>query len=346
MIRKLFITLLLPLSGLSMSLDAQSLAQPSGKPSREVFRVSSVNEANLNLQLQKASGSAADVLYVHGATFGADLSIFHAIDGRSWSDAINSTGLNVWGFDFAGYGQSDAYAKNTVGPAGRMVEAVSQIHRIITFIKQKNGNKPVFLVAHSWGASTAIRYAGQYPENVKGLVVFAPVVTRTPPASPTSVQAAPVTQPPSPPAPPSVYPLSVLSQYRRFVEDVPKGQPQVFNEAHFLQWSSAYLATDKTSAERLPPSVITPFGPVADIMAMWSGQNLYDATLVKAPTLLIRGAWDSLCTDADASKLMGQLSNAEKSDIKIERATHLMHLESERMKLHIEVNNFLGKLNK
>jgi pimeloyl-ACP methyl ester carboxylesterase len=302
-----------------MSLEAQPSAQPSAQPltqpsaqspathSREVFRVNNVNEPSLYLQFQKASASAADVVYVHGATFGADLSIFHALDGRSWGDSLSSVGLNVWGFDFAGYGQSDAYAKNTAGPAGRMVEAASQIHRIITFIKQKNGNKPVFLVAHSWGASTAIRYAGQYPENVKGLVVFAPVVTRTPPAQPASTQAAPVTQAPSPPAPPSVYPLSVLSQYRRFVEDVPKGQPQVFNEAHFLQWARAYLATDKTSAERTPPSVITPFGPVADIMAMWSGQSLYDATLVKAPTLLIRGAWDSLCTDADATKLMGQL---------------------------------------
>jgi pimeloyl-ACP methyl ester carboxylesterase len=327
-----------------MSLEAQPTAQLPAKPSREVFRLSNLinaNEPTLTLQFQKASANAGDVVYVHGATFGADLSVFHAIEGRAWSDSINSAGLNVWGFDFAGYGQSDAYAKNTAGPAGRMIDAVSQIHRVITLIRQKNGNKPVFLVSHSWGASTAIRYAGQYPENVKGLVVFAPVVTRTPSAP---AQPAPASS--AAPSPPSVYPLSVLSQYRRFVEDVPKGQPQVLNEAHFLQWANAYLATDKTAVERTPPTVITPFGPVADIMAMWSGQNLYDAALVKAPTLLIRGAWDSLCTDADATKLMGQLGGSEKMGIKIERATHLMHLESERLKLHTEVNIFLGKLSK
>lgn len=300
------------------------------------------NKAKMVLQMQVAQKSAhppsGDVVYVHGATFGVDLSVFHRLEGRSWADALTDTGFNVWGGDFLGYGLSDPYPKTASGPAGRMAEAVKQLHLVVSFIRKRNGDKPVLLVAHSWGASTAILYASQHPSNVKGLVLFAPVITRKPPAAASALA--------PPPAPPAVYPLSALSQYRRFVEDVPKGQAQVLNEVQFQQWATSFLATDKSSAERSPPSVMTPFGPVADIMAMWSGQRLYDATLVKAPTLLVRGAWDSLCTDADASTLIAELGAMKKTDVKIDRATHLMHLETERIKLYQEVNHFLESIEK
>jgi pimeloyl-ACP methyl ester carboxylesterase len=226
-----------------------------------------------------------------------------------------------------------------------MGEASEQIHRVVNLIKQKNGNKPVLLIAHSWGASTAIRYAGQFPDNVKGLVLFAPIVTRYP-TLPNQTTTAGATEVKPPPAMPSVYPLSALSQYRRFIEDVPKGQPQVLNEVHFQKWATAYLAADASSMKRSPPSAVTPFGPVADIMQMWSGQNLYEPALVKSPVLLIRGAWDSLCNDADAARLIALLGSVEKTDIKIDRATHLLHFETERDKLYSAVNNFLERLAK
>jgi pimeloyl-ACP methyl ester carboxylesterase len=192
------------------------------------------------------------------------------------------------------------------------------------------------------GAAVAARYAATYPHDVKALVLFAPIVRRTPPApAPTAQAAAPaaVITPP----PPVVFPLSMWAQYRRFVEDVPRGQAQVLSEAHVQGWGAAFLASDKTSAERSPASVITPFGPVADIGAMWSGQAPYDASRLTAPTLLVRGAWDSLCTDTDAALLMSQIGSPDKTDIKIQKATHLMHLEAGRLELRREVNAFLTR---
>src|SRR6185312_3295991 len=105
-----------------------------------------------------------------------------------------------------------------------------------------------------------------------------------------------------------------LGQYRRFIEDVPRGQPQVLDEAQFLAWGARYLASDATSARRAPPSVITPSGPLADIGALWSGQALYDPGRIMAPTLLVRGAWDALCTDADADQLLGVMASRHKLD--------------------------------
>ena len=83
----------------------------------------------LALQVQRpgplapAAQAAGDVVYVHGATFGANLSVFYRFDGRSWADALNGIGLAVWGFDFPGYGRSERYPADPDRPAGRIGDA-------------------------------------------------------------------------------------------------------------------------------------------------------------------------------------------------------------------------------
>jgi hypothetical protein len=57
------------------------------------------------------------VLYVHGATFPSALSIAHRFDGRSWRDALNDAGFDVWGLDFYGFGPFRPLWGNE--PAGR-----------------------------------------------------------------------------------------------------------------------------------------------------------------------------------------------------------------------------------
>jgi pimeloyl-ACP methyl ester carboxylesterase len=199
-------------------------------------------------------------------------------------------------------------------------------------VRGRNGDRPVCLVAHSWGGAVAARYAGLHPRDVKALVLFAPIVARAPRAAPASAAALP-----------PYLPVTLWAQYRRFVEDVPRGAPQVLSEPHFEAWGAAWLASDPQAAERVPPSVAVPAGPLADIGAMLSGQALYDPSLVVAPTLLVRGEWDSLCTDADAQRLLSALGAAVREDAKIERATHLAHLELQRTVLHDRVNRFLER---
>ncbi len=307
-------------------------------PSREMVRLGAPGQPTLALQVQRPNAAppaalgAGDVIYVHGATFGADLSIFYRFEGRSWADEINDVGLTVWGFDFAGYGGSDRYPQDGDRPAGRMDDVIPQLRRVVAAARARNSDRPIALVAHSWGGSVAARFAGMYPQDVKALVLFAPFVTRALGAKPAVAAAHP-----------SHYPLTLWAQYRRFIEDVPRGQPQVLSEAHFQAWGAAYLAADPGAVERVPLSVITPFGPLADIGALWSGQQLYDPSLIVAPTLTIRGEWDSLFADADAGRLLAGLGSRDKADIKIEHATHLMHLESQRTVLHNRVNAFLER---
>ena len=50
-----------------------------------------------------------------------------------------------------------------------------------------------------------------------------------------------------------------------------------------------------------------------------------------------------MCTDDDARRLLWNLGAADKEDAKIERATHLAHLELQRTLLHDRVNRFLER---
>jgi hypothetical protein len=76
-------------------------------------------------------------------------------------------------------------------------------------------------------------------------------------------------------------------------------------------WSAAlYLASDPTSTEREPHSVKTPNGPIADIMSAWSGALAYDPARMRGPVAIVRGAWDSLCADADAAWLLSAMTGS------------------------------------
>lgn len=289
----------------------------------------------ITLQRQPAvpeRSARADVIYVHGSSFGADLSIYFRFDGQSWADALNAAGFTAWGFDFIGYGRSARYPADVDRPPGAIDAAMGDLRRVVRAVQQRNAGRPVVLLAHSRGGVVAARFASEQPSDVQALVLFAPVVMR--PAH--GAQLAP------PVARPSHFPLSAWAQYRRFVQDVPNDEPQVLREDHMEAWAAAWLASDPTSASRRPASVMTPAGPLDDVARLWSGQALYDAAKITAPTLLVRGAWDSSCNDSDARVLLAGLTSARTvSDVTLPCATHLMHLEQQRGALHAQVNHFL-----
>jgi hypothetical protein len=91
-----------------------------------------------------------------------------------------------------------------------------------------------------------------------------------------------------------------------------------------------------------PRRVKTPLGPFSEIIKAWHGHLVYDPALVRAPVAIIRGEWDGLMLDDDAKWLFDAFTRSpEKRDIKIGRATHLMHLEAMRSSLWQESINFL-----
>lgn len=285
------------------------------------------------LLVRRAASSGPSVLYVHGATFPSALSVAYRFHGHSWMDDLHQRGFDVWAFDFAGYGGSDRpayFSRSPVGkqPGGRAPSAARQLARVVAHVLATTGRSRVSLLAHSWGTLVAGLHAAARADTVDHLVLFGPFARR---------EAAGQMEADGP----SWRLVSIADQLSRFVEDVPPGHPPVLIEPQLASWGPAYLATDPASTLRTPPAVQIPGGPVADIAAAWSGRMTYDPALIKAPTLIVRGAWDSVSNDADAAWLMSRLGSRVKLDRKLVEGTHLMHLETGRVALFEAVSDFL-----
>jgi pimeloyl-ACP methyl ester carboxylesterase len=279
-------------------------------------------------------GKSKVVLFVHGGTFPSAMSIAHRFDGRSWRDELSEAGFHVWGLDFNGYGVSDPYpemsqpAENN-RPLGQARSASVQLEHAARFICEHNQVLHISIIAHSWGTIATGLFAGCCPELTERLVFFAPITWRQRQAEPLRY--------------PAWRLVSLKDQWERFTQDVPSGEPAVLNRQQFDEWGELYLDTDTKSRTRSPASVKTPSGPWQDIALAWAGQLPYDPASIQAPVGIIRGEWDSASTDTDAQWLFHALKNSPiRRDIKISRATHLMHLEEGRFALYREAGLFLN----
>lgn len=282
--------------------------------------------------MRPAEGARA-VLFIHGMSFPSALAIAHRFDGRSWRDELCDAGFHVWGLDFYGFGNSDRYVEMSQSaelnpPLGQAEDASRQIECAARFICAHNRAPAISLVAHSGGTIATALFAIRSPDLVDRLVFFAPIARREP------KDAAPQF--------PAWRLISTQDQWDRFIQEVPEGEPPVLRQDHFRDWAERYLKTDPESGARSPASVKTPTGIIHEITAAWQGKLAYDPDSVRAPVAIIRGEWDGMCTDADAKWLFDALSGTTvKRDVKISRATHLMHLEENRYALYRETQTFL-----
>ena len=277
------------------------------------------------------------VLYVHGGTFPSALSIAYRFDGRSWRDDLAASGFCCWGLDFHGFGSfSDPYPEMAAAadrhpPLGRAEDASRQLEHAVRFISAHHGVERISLVAHSWGSIVSGRFAGRCPDLVDRLVLFGPIARRPRNGDPVRL--------------PAWRLISLKDQWDRFVADVPAGEAPVLSKHHFDEWGEAYLDVDPQSRTRSTPAVQTPSGAFQDIFDAWAGELAYDPALVRAPVSIIRGEWDSMCSEADAAWLFHAFKASPiRRLVCISRATHLMHLEESRYALYREAEIFLAGL--
>ena len=287
------------------------------------------------LLVRRLESSGSPVLYVHGATFPSSLSVAYRFAGRAWMDDLGAAGFDTWAFDFAGFGGSERPREmrdDANGPPiGRTPDAADQVARVIDYILATTHRERVSLIAHSWGTIPACLCATRFPTRVDKLCLFAPVVCRdTPNRTPADAVG-------------RWRLVTIAQQLARFTEDLPPAHAPVLIEPTLARWGQAYLASDPDAAMRVPPAVKIPAGPAADIALVRSGTLPYQPEHILRPTLIVRGEWDSVSTEADAHWLLSRISAQRKLAVTIPKGTHLMHLEHSREGLFATVRDFLGE---
>jgi pimeloyl-ACP methyl ester carboxylesterase len=278
---------------------------------------------------------AKPVLYVHGATFPSALSIAYRFGNKSWRDALCAAGFHVWGLDFYGFGASDRDPRMSEpadrhGPLGTAAQAAEQLLQAVRFILSHEGAPRLSIISHSWGSLPVGIFASAHPTLLDRWALFAPIGRRGP------------RRYEQPPELPAWRLVSLEDQWTRFVEDVPANETPVLSRGEFATWGAAYLDSDPESRTRNPPAVKVPLGPFSDILRAWHGALPYDPAQIEAPIAILRGAWDGLLPDHEASTLFDSFSrSSNKRDVKIGRGTHLLHLETMRWALWRESVGFL-----
>lgn len=160
---------------LSVSIVLCALSHPASASgvTREIVPLER-DGVKLHLECLKAEGGGEKepLLMVHGLTYSS-----HEFDVNygdySFARFFAQNGYVVWLLDIAGYGSSqpveDGFKPNSD-------YAAEDIAAAVRLILERSGKKSMDVLGWSWGTVTSGRFAAKYPEMVKKLVLYAPIV--------------------------------------------------------------------------------------------------------------------------------------------------------------------------
>jgi pimeloyl-ACP methyl ester carboxylesterase len=279
-------------------------------------------------------GSERIVVMLHGATYpGTAFDL--PLAGTSWMDYVAERGFDVYALDLPGYGRSTRPASmdqpaTENAPFMRTPEAAKALGAVIDFVRARRGAASVNIVAWSWGCAISGTYAGDNPDKVHRLALYAPGWIRT---TPSLVQVE-----------------GKLGAYRtvsrdaalqRWMTGVPEDKKaDLIPTGWFEQWADATFATDPKGGGK---TLRAPNGVVQDGQELWSaGKAGYDPAKITAPVLLTLGEWDRDTPPYMAQTLFPLLVNAKwKRLTMLSEGTHTIVMEKNRMLLFRTVQQFL-----
>lgn len=356
-----------PVAFSTRKIDAQTpIAKPpvisqnsSTKPqvAREDFFVTSDPEIRIFVREVRWNHSSTTtgvpVLLIHGGGGGGLASFDINVPGYSLAEDFAKAGHPVYIMNVRGWEQStrpvalDAPPEAN-SPIATSDEAVRDISAVVDWIRARNQGRSVALVGWATGGHWAGMYTTRNNDKVSHLVMLN-----------------------------SLYGVKAPWDYRKNFEN--PEQPGQFDRnagayrettadglianwtkgipiADKSQWrnpavAQAYqqiaLANDPTSGTRQPPSIRLPGAFRLEAYNLSKGQNYWNASDIRVPTLYIRGDRDHWSRPEDLSTLKAELVNASRvKTVTISDGTHFLFLdrpERGRDRFMQEVLSFLSQ---
>lgn len=246
------------------------------------------------------------------------------VPGYSWMDDLARRGYVVWSLDVRGFGRSTRPQAMETPPMENpplvtSAEALTDVAVAVDHILEMHQVEKIHLVGWSWGAVLAGMYAAEHPEKVDRLVLHGAMHGFSLPSMTEPLEESPGVLKPLP-----AYQLATWEMTHHHWMMMMGDRP-LADHATMHAVEQVFLASDPTSGERDPVSVRRPMGPLVDLYHIWSDQPIFDASLIEAPVLVIRGDSDFFAEPGLAEKLT---SSPDAREVVIPDATHWVIYET------------------
>jgi pimeloyl-ACP methyl ester carboxylesterase len=296
------------------------------------------------------------VLLLHGARVPGLASFDLDVPGGSLAADLARCGHPAYVMDARGYGSSTRPPEMDKPPEARpplvrSPEVVRDIAAVVEAIGRRHGGRRVALLGWATGGFWCGHYATLYPERISHLILDNSLyggVAGHPAIGPGSDLEDPRQPGQFNRAEYGAYRFntaaSLLPSWDNTIPVEDKGEWR--DPAVFAAYQAAALASDPSSGSRTPASFRSPTGALEDSFYLAAGRQLWDASLIRTPTLVLRSERDFWSRPEDQWRFVEHAVHApDVRSVTISDATHYVHLDrSERGRDHFlrEVLAFLA----
>lgn len=278
------------------------------------------------------------LLLLHGLRVPGLASFDLPVAGGSLAQDLVAAGYTVYIMDARGYGRSTRPVEMDRDPAlslpvVRSDEVVRDVSAVVEAICQRTKSPQIALLGWATGGHWLGQYASIHTERVSHLILYNTLYGATA-HHPTLGHGSDLEDPQHA----GQFNAKLLGSYRLSTAQslmapwdraIPVEDKSVWRDPQVADaYIKAALDSDATSSQRTPNSLRSPNGGLEDSFYLAIGRQLWDASLIRARTLVLRSEYDTWSRPEDAKTLGEHLVHARSvSVVTIPQATHLAHLD-------------------
>lgn len=289
-------------------------------------------------EVRKVNGrTCSPILLIHGARVPGVASFDLPVAGGSLAADLADQGFCAYAMDVRGYGQSTRPAQmsgppESDAPLVRSVEAVADIDAAVDFIRKHTGAARVSLFGWATGGQWAGYYATLHSDKLSHLIMLNALYGADTP-HPLLGYGSDMEDPAHPgklnPAIGAYRCNNADSLLQGWNRNIPVKDKSTWRDPGVADaYVREALASDPESSQQNPPCFRSPNGALEDSFYMALGRQLWDASFITVPTLVLASERDFWSRPADRDKLKADLVHAPSVRVVvIPNATHFVHLD-------------------
>lgn len=313
----------------------------SGQLPRTDFFVSSDPGIRIfvrEVRAARADGRKLPILLLHGARVPGIASFDLPVAGGSLAADLAASGRRVFVMDARGYGRSTRPAEmsdppETHPPLVRSPEVVRDVEAVVEWIRKRTGTPRVDLFGWATGGHWLGLYATLHPGRIAHLILhntlYAGSDTHRLLGHGTDMED---------PTHPGRFNAASYGAYRwnpassllgAWDRSIPVEEKAAWRDPAVADaYVRAALDSDPEGRSKNPAAFRSPTGALEDSFYLAIGRQLWDASFIRAPTLVVRSELDFWSRPEDQKRLIEGLVHAPRvRALTIPRATHFVHLD-------------------